>query len=196
MGARDCGQRERRPRLPCKWKCLRSELCPSLHGSHPLSLPPDSLGGGGGRPAFSSPHCLFWQSREPRSRLGIAIVGEPDSWASLSISVPGVLGLVTALPTLVGTGHPGQPGRAGDGRCTAPLRLLLPRKPTEGPQTPREKARPFPGNGFLHLYNVIGAVEKRGRWLYGNHIKFMGSRQARSSKGLQRGGGTSRGRKS
>lgn len=36
---------------------------------------------------------------------------------------------------------------------------------------------------------MIGAVEKRGRWIYGNYIKFMESWQARSRKGLQDGGG-------
>lgn len=36
---------------------------------------------------------------------------------------------------------------------------------------------------------MIGAVEKRGRWIYGNYIKFMESWQARSRKGLLGGGG-------
>ena len=86
--------------------------------------------------------------------------------------------------------HPGRPGRARDGTFTALLLLCsCPVNPHRAPQTLREKARPFLRNGFLHLYNVIGAVEKRGRWIYGNYIKFMESWQARSREGLQNGGG-------
>lgn len=70
------------------------------------------------------------------------------------------------------------------------LRLCCcPVNPHRAPQTLLEKARPFLRNGFLHLYNVIGAVEKRGRWIYGNYIKFIESWQARRRKSLWDGGG-------
>ena len=36
---------------------------------------------------------------------------------------------------------------------------------------------------------MIGAVEKRGRWIYGNYIKFIESWQARRRKSLWDGGG-------
>lgn len=69
------------------------------------------------------------------------------------------------------------------------LPCCCPVNPHRAPQTPREKARPFQRIGFLCLYNVIGAAEKRGHRIYGNYIKFMESWQARSRKGLQDGGG-------
>lgn len=95
--------------------------------------------------------------------------------------------LFHATPTL---GHPGPPGSAGDGNFTAPLLLFCcPADPHRASQTLHEKARPFQRNGFLHLYNVRAAVEKRGHWIYGNYIKFMESWQARSRKGLQAGVG-------
>lgn len=99
------------------------------------------------------------------------------------------------LPLLVlhpapALGHPGQPGRPGDGAFTALLLLYCcPANPYRAPQTLREKARPFQRNSSLHLYNVIDAEEKRGHWIYGNYIKFMESWQARSRKSLQDGGG-------
>lgn len=67
------------------------------------------------------------------------------------------------------------------------LLYCCPVNPPRAPQTLREKARPFPRNGFLHLYNVIGAVEKRGRGIYGNYIKFIESWQARGRDGLRGG---------
>lgn len=67
------------------------------------------------------------------------------------------------------------------------LLYCCPVNPPRAPQTLRKKARPFPRNGFLHLYNVIGAVEKRGRGIYGNYIKFIESWQARGRDGLRGG---------
>lgn len=69
------------------------------------------------------------------------------------------------------------------------LPCCCPVNPPRAPQTPCEKSRPFQRIGFLCLYNVIGAVEKRGHRIYGNYIKFMESWQARSRKGLRGGGG-------
>lgn len=140
-------------------------------------------------------NCLFLAKLGPKSRLGVWDDGVgPEGSASLSVCIPGVRGPMSCsssstlpLPagTLAGQAEPGW------GFYGAIITLLFLRKPTResGAQTLCEKARPFQGNGSLHLYNVIGVVEKSGHAIYGNYIKFMESWQARSRKDLGEGGG-------
>lgn len=123
----------------------------------------------------------------PKPCLGIWDGGlEREGSADPLVPVPGA---PPCLSALFRARAPWLARQSRDGYFAALLRCCCSINPRRAPQTLLEKARPFLRNGFLYLYNVIGAMEKRGRWIYGNYIKFIESWQARRRKSLWDGGG-------